>query len=101
MSDCANGGRNVYEPTCTIKIKFEGQECLWVYPLALNGRTIESVSIGGVEYEPKTECQLEECSWDDGQCTWGVRCTACDTRFEHTHGVLWNKCPRCGAEVKR
>lgn len=51
MSDCANGGRNVYEPSCRIEIRFEGQERLWVYPLALNGREIESVTIGGERYE--------------------------------------------------
>lgn len=101
MSDCRNGGRSVYEPTCTIKISFEGDERLWVYPLALNGRKIESVSIGGVEYEPMRECELEECSWDDGQCTWGVVCTACGYRHERETGTCWNRCPNCGAEVKR
>ena len=44
--------RNAYEPSCRIEIAFEGQERLWVYPLALNGRKIERVTIGGVEYAP-------------------------------------------------
>lgn len=55
MSDCAHGGREVYELACKIEIKFKNQERPWVYPLALNGREIEAVTIGGVVYEPKQD----------------------------------------------
>lgn len=57
MSDCANGGRNVYQPACRIEIKFEGHDVPWSYPMAINGRTIEKVTIGGVEYVPKQESE--------------------------------------------
>lgn len=46
------------------------------------------------------ECKLEECRWDNGQCTWGCRCTACGDKFEHTSGITWNFCPNCGAKVE-
>lgn len=54
MSDCANGGRNTYEPACRIEIEFDKGRP-WIYPLALNGRTVGKVTIGGVEYAPKAE----------------------------------------------
>lgn len=60
-------------------------------------------AMGFNEYSIKGEktCKLEKCSWDDGQCTWGVRCTACGHKHEHETGDCWNNCPNCGAEVKR
>lgn len=47
------------------------------------------------------ECELREASWDNGQCTWGVICSACGAKHEHTHGYGWNFCPTCGKAVKR
>lgn len=47
------------------------------------------------------ECELSEANWDDGQCTWGVICSACGARHEHTHGYGWNFAPCCGKAVKR
>lgn len=58
MSDCANGGRNTYEPACRIEIEFDDGRP-WTYPLALNGRTIGRVTIGGIEYEPREEEKWE------------------------------------------
>jgi len=91
MSDCTHGGRDVYEPTCKIEIRFKEQERLWVYPLALNGREIDGVKIRGVEYEPIQECELVDRSWDNGECTWGVVCTACGYKHEHETGRCWNR----------
>ncbi len=100
MSDCTNGGRNVYEPTCTIKIKFEGQERLWVYPLALNGRTIESVEVGGVEYEPKASkgsCKVFYDASDHGD-VW--TCGECKESW--IQDTDWPKvCPYCERTVKQ
>lgn len=46
-----DGKRDAF-PTCTVMIEFdEGRP--WIYPLALNGRTVGKVTIGGVEYGPK------------------------------------------------
>ena len=40
------------EPVCRIRIGFEGQEQPWEYPIALNGRTVASVSLDNVTYAP-------------------------------------------------
>lgn len=49
MSDCRNStGYDVLK----LRIDFAGQEFPWMYPLALNGREVEAVYIGGVLYEP-------------------------------------------------
>lgn len=53
----------------------------------------------GRAWQAVRECKLEECRWDNGQCTWGCRCTACGDKFEHTSGITWNFCPNCGAKV--
>lgn len=53
----------------------------------------------GRAWQAVRECKLEECGWDNGQCTWGCRCTACGDKFEHTSGITWNFCPSCGAKV--
>jgi len=44
-------------------------------------------------------CQLKQASWDDGTCTWGCICTACDAHLEHETGYGYNFCPICGAKV--
>ena len=46
-------------------------------------------------------CELREASWDDGTCTWGVICSACGEKHEHTHGCGWNFAPCCGRRVER
>ena len=44
-------------------------------------------------------CQLKQASWDDGTCTWGCICTACDAHLEHETGYGYNFCPNCGRRV--
>ena len=44
---------------------------------------------------------LRHVDWDDGQCTWGCKCSACGYRFEHETGVCWHYCPYCGARIER
>lgn len=44
-------------------------------------------------------CKLKRASWDDGTCTWGCICTACDAHLEHETGLGYNFCPICGAKV--
>ena len=44
-------------------------------------------------------CHLERASWDDGTCTWGCICSACDAHLEHETGIGYNYCPICGAKV--
>ena len=45
-------------------------------------------------------CLMAHARWDDGQCTWGCRCSACGDRFEHETGETWRFCPNCGARVE-
>lgn len=49
--------------------------------------------------EREQTCELKHASWDDGQCTWGCVCTACDAHFEHETGIGYNYCPNCGVKV--
>ena len=49
MSDCSN--QSGYD-AIMLHIDFEGEEQPWMYPLALNGRVIERVLIGGELYKP-------------------------------------------------
>lgn len=44
-------------------------------------------------------CQLKRASWDDGTCTWGCICSACDAHLEHETGIGYNYCPVCGRKV--
>lgn len=44
-------------------------------------------------------CQLKRADWDDGTCTWGCICSACDAHLEHETGIGYNYCPICGAKV--
>ena len=45
-------------------------------------------------------CQMIECTIDHCSRSWGMRCTACGTEFEHMKPSYgWHNCPNCGAEV--
>ena len=44
-------------------------------------------------------CKLERASWDNGTCTWGCICSACDAHLEHETGYGINFCPNCGRKV--
>ena len=35
-------------------------------------------------------CKLERADWDDGTCTWGCICTACDAHLEHETDIGYN-----------
>lgn len=61
----------------------------------------DTMRYGGDFFKRERACKLEECSWDNGQCTWGCRCTTCGHKFEHTRGTTWKDCPHCGARVER
>ena len=47
------------------------------------------------------ECELKRANWDDGTCTWGCICSACDAHLEHETGIGYSFCPHCGAKVVR
>lgn len=44
-------------------------------------------------------CKMKKARWDDGQCTWGVICSACGEKHEHSFEYSFNFCPTCGAKV--
>ena len=62
MSDCSANAWRRPEPACRIEIEFQGGHEPWVYPLALNGRSIAKVRIGGVEYAPRKRHE-EDLGW--------------------------------------
>jgi len=110
MPDCSN--QTGYD-VLPLRIDFVGQEFPWFYPLALNGREIDGIYVGGIEYAPaEYEYELEgghimsitlaggtryvkertcEPIIKGGRCT----CSEC--------GCTWlsmpRYCNRCGAEV--
>ena len=103
MSDCANGGRNVYQPACNIRIEFDAGRP-WVYPLALNGRTIDAVSIGGMEYAPKNRVDAipKQADWNPLSTTHS--CSGCGRPLivdSPNECVNHRFCPGCGAEINQ
>lgn len=45
-------------------------------------------------------CEMTECSIDHGSRSWGMRCSRCDTEFEHEKPVYgWRYCPNCGSVI--
>lgn len=45
-------------------------------------------------------CKMTECSIDHGSRSWGMRCSRCDTEFEHEKPAYgWRYCPKCGAAI--
>ena len=57
MSDCSTNAWKGYD-TLMLHIDFAGEDQPWTYPLALNGRKVERVMIGGVEYVKKEPWQM-------------------------------------------
>ena len=48
----------------------------------------------------RTTCDMTECLIDHGSRSWGMRCSRCDTEFEHDKPVYgWRYCPNCGAVI--
>lgn len=96
-------------PFCGCKYGQHESNC-YIYMLATHER-FDAVNHGTLfndneleqAWNQRTErtCQIIECDWDNGQCTWGCRCTKCGKRFEHERGTTWNYCPNCGARVER
>ena len=49
MSDCRHGGRDAYEGYRTLRltVEFADGSTPWMYNLALNGREVSAVKVGG------------------------------------------------------
>ena len=50
MSDCSTNANGPYD-VARLRIEFEGEEIPWMYPLALNGRSIQGVYVDGEQHE--------------------------------------------------
>ncbi|MBQ9041454.1 MAG: hypothetical protein IJ111_01400 [Eggerthellaceae bacterium] len=92
--------------TLHMRIDFKGEEQPWMYPLALNGREIEKVTIGGKEYQPVRECEVVNEKRTLRSMMHGEhevvdeKCSECGGYMETGCGVIRNCCPTCGARVK-
>lgn len=52
---------------CRLRIEFDGDETPWMYPLALNGRSIQGVFVDGERYERVVRCR--DCKHHhEGEC---------------------------------
>lgn len=69
MSDCrvpmAVYRREGGEPVLRLRVEFYGEADPWDYPLALNGRHVRAVYVGGVRYVPAAERDYDCEVWDD------------------------------------
>lgn len=93
MSDCSNtAGYDVLR----LQADFEGQEFPWMYPLALNGRSIQGVYVDGERYKRAMTCRLE-LEPNSDRLWW---CSNCRSYHEHVSNYPWEHCPRCGARVE-
>lgn len=90
--------------------KLRSEKCAWVIwvsavrnSIGVNGETDGNDILDRIadliEPEPERTCELKHATWDDGQCTWGCKCSLCGDKFEHESGTTWNYCPHCGAKV--
>ena len=53
-----------------------------------------------VRAENGRTCRMVHARWDNGECVWGCKCTACGDRFTYETGGTWEYCPNCGARVE-
>ena len=93
MSDCSN--RFGYD-AIMLRIDFKGEDTPWMYPLALNGREMERVTIDGVRFEPVRECEREYY-----KPTNMLVCSKCGCGMDKQLDkyCFLNYCPNCGAKV--
>lgn len=93
MSDCRVPEPQGYD-VCRLRIEFQGDEIPWMYPLALNGRSIQGVFVDSERYERVRECELEhhETGW--------VSCRECNTSWKNDRPHVYRRCPYCGARVR-
>lgn len=85
--------------TCT----YAGETQLTEYEPGIIGLQMRNLTpekaIAATLGQAERTCQLKRASWDDGTCTWGCICSACDAHLEHETGIGYNFCPNCGAKV--
>ena len=90
MSDCSNSSMQPYD-VARLRIEFQDGEVPWMYPLALNGRTISGVYVDNMRYE-----RVRECHDENNHEFNGFTCSECSewTGYDEP----WY-CPWCGAKV--
>ena len=88
MSDCANSRMEPYDAT-ELRVYFFGQHKPMVYPIALDGRVVNDVFVGGKHY-----VQERTCTVPSGYLDWPA-CSECGM----TCGKGDNYCRHCGAKV--
>lgn len=95
---------------CPAKIQGKNPNVYYGVPCCSQAQTIDILRLERerVAGEQATEawntraertCKMKKARWDDGQCTWGVICSACEEKHEHSFEYSFNFCPTCGAKV--
>ena len=103
MSDCADGGRNVYQrphQTLRMRMEFVGDNQPWMYALALNGREVDGLYLDGVKYVPERTCEMEHIKGGAMYDVW--RCSACGYEYAESvaeTSIVQGYCPNCGAKI--
>lgn len=113
MSDCSNSSMAPYD-VCRLRIEFECEETPWMYPLALNGRTIKGVFVNGERYERVRVCEnlgkrysgtwfiCSKCGAESANGTYSERWMHQDHTDEECteyNGEAFSYCPNCGRKV--
>ena len=97
MSDCSS--QNGYD-AIMLHIDFKGEQQPWTYPLALNGREMERVTIGGELYERVRVCENTQDEVGMFACS---ECGASGLTVK-SYGLANLEvafCPSCGAKAVR
>lgn len=97
MSDCRVPEPRGYD-VARLRIEFEGEEIPWMYPLALNGRSIQGVFVDGERYERVRECNVIKLfsarfPHEFGNEVVELSCGHLTSRHD-------SFCPKCGARVR-
>lgn len=64
-----------------------------------SGEDAEAMAVERWNHRIERTCHMTDMHWDNGQCTWGCVCSACDAHLEHEKGRYLSYCPNCGAKV--
>ena len=83
-----------------LRVEFENEEVPWMYPIALEGRTVSGIFVNNIPQGNVKECT----NVDEFGCYF--KCSECQrdylpvqiTRF--TDKLDWHRCPNCGAKIR-
>lgn len=92
-----------YAGDISLYVEISGKVNHWTHEIEYAEKDIDLAKKKAIEaWNRRAErtCRMVRARWDDGECVWGCRCTACGDRFTYETGTTWRYCPACGARVE-